>query len=111
MRARAPGPPPRFADTRSTPAGLSGPDATRRPFAHLGRGPDGALSADGRIEGTYVHGLFADDRFRSAWLERVLAGSSSTLAWEPALEGAIDELADGLEAALDVDTLFTEAGL
>ena len=88
-----------------------GPDAARRPFAHLERGPDGALSADGRIEGTYVHGLFADDRFRSAWLERVRAASSSTLAWEPALEGAIDELADGLERALDVDALLADAGL
>ena len=25
-------------------------------------GPDGAVSADGRVSGTYVHGLFADDR-------------------------------------------------
>ena len=88
-----------------------GPDAAERPFARLDRGPDGALSADGRIEGTYVHGLFADDRFRAAWLERVRAASSSSLAWEPVLEGAIDELADGLEAALDVDALLADAGL
>ena len=88
-----------------------GPDAAERPFARLERGPDGALSPDGRIEGTYVHGLFAGDRFRAAWLERVRAGSSSTLAWDLALEGAIDELADGLEAALDVDALLTDAGL
>ena len=82
-----------------------------RPFARLEGGPDGAVSADGRIEGTYVHGLFNEDSFRAGWLERVRAGTASTLAWEPAIDGAIDELADGLEAALDVDTLFADAGI
>ena len=89
----------------------AGPAAAARPFAHLAGGPDGALSADGRVEGTYVHGLFNEDGFRAGWLERVRAGTSSTLAWELAIDGAIDGLADGLEAALDVDTLFADAGL
>ena len=34
-------------------------------------------------------------------------GASSALAYEPAVERALDELADGLEAALDVDTLLS----
>ena len=89
----------------------AGPDAARRPFAHLERGPDGAASADGRVEGTYVHGLFNEDAFRARWLERVRAGSSSSLAREAALDRAIDDLADGLEAALDVDALLADAGL
>ncbi len=47
-----------------------GPDCAR-PFARLADGSaEGAMSADGRVIGTYVHGLFADDRQRSAWLER-----------------------------------------
>ena len=83
----------------------TGPD-TARPFAHLPRGPDGAVSADGRIEGSYVHGLFTGDEFRAGWLEGVRAGTSSALAYEPAIEQALDELADGLEAALDVDSLL-----
>ena len=84
----------------------TGPDAAR-PFAHLsGGGPDGAVSADGRIEGSYVHGVFAGDEFRARWLEGVRAGASSALAYEPAVERALDELADGLEAALDVDALL-----
>ena len=88
----------------------TGSDAAARPLAYLEYGPDGAVSADGRVEGTYVHGLFAGDRFRARWLERVRAGTSSTLAWEPALDRAIDDLADGLQAALDVDALFADAG-
>ena len=83
----------------------AGPDAAR-PFAHLPGGPDGALSADGRIEGTYVHGLFAGDAFRARWLEGVRVGAASELAYEPAVERALDELADGLEAALDVDAML-----
>ena len=83
-----------------------GPD-TARPFAHLADGPDGAVSVDGRIEGSYVHGLFAADEFRARWLEGVRGGASSALAWEPAIEQALDELADGLEAALDVEALLS----
>ena len=83
----------------------AGPDAAR-PFAHLPSGPDGAVSADGRIEGSYVHGLFAGDEFRARWLEGVRAGAASELAYEPAVERALDELADGLEASLDVDAML-----
>ena len=83
-------------------AGLTrGPDAAR-PFLQLPEGPEGAVSADGRIEGTYVHGLFAEDRFRSAWLEGVRAGASSEAAYGASVEAALDALADGLEAHMDV---------
>src|SRR5690606_31945307 len=35
-----------------------------RPFAMLDGKPDGATSADGRIIGTYLHGVFGPDEFR-----------------------------------------------
>ena len=79
---------------------------TARPFARIEGRPDGALSPDGRIEGCYVHGLFAGDAFRARWLEGVRAGTASALAYEAAVEQALDEVADGLEAALDVDALL-----
>ena len=82
---------------------------TARPFARIEGNADGALSPDGRIEGCYVHGLFAGDAFRSLWLEGVRAGAGSALAYEPAVEQALEELADGLDAALDVDALFAGA--
>lgn len=90
-------------------AGLTrGPDAAR-PFLHLPAGPDGAVSPDGRIEGTYVHGLFSEDAFRAAWLDSVRAGASSDAAYGASVETALDDLADGLEAHLDVDRLFAFA--
>ena len=44
-----------------------GPDCAR-PFLEIDGRPDGAVSADGLVAGTYVHGLFASDGFRRAFL-------------------------------------------
>jgi adenosylcobyric acid synthase len=83
----------------------TGPDCGR-PFAKLADGTaDGAVSADGRIAGTYVHGLFADDRQRSAWLTRLGAGPSA-LAHDTIVEATLDRLAAHVAAHLDLDRLL-----
>jgi adenosylcobyric acid synthase len=77
-----------------------------RPFARLADGsPEGAVSADGRVIGTYIHGLFADDRQRSAWLERLGAGPS-TVAHDALVESTLDRLAAHLAAQVDLDRLL-----
>jgi adenosylcobyric acid synthase len=77
-----------------------------RPFARLGDGsPEGAISADGRVIGTYVHGLFADDRQRAAWLGRFAAGPA-TVAYEDQIERTLDALAAHLAAHVDLDRLL-----
>ncbi len=49
-----------------------------RPLLDIDGRADGASSADGRVQGTYVHGLFTGDAFRKAWLgafrHRIVAG-------------------------------------
>jgi adenosylcobyric acid synthase len=80
-----------------------GPDCTR-PVLTLNGRPDGAGSADGRVQGTYVHGLFTGDAFRRAWLANL--GIASTLAYGARIETALDALADHLEAHLDIDRLL-----
>jgi adenosylcobyric acid synthase len=80
-----------------------GPDCAR-PVLMLEGGPDGASSADGRVQGTYVHGLFTGDAFRRAWLANL--GIASTLAYESKIETALDALADHLEAHLDIEQLL-----
>ena len=74
---------------------------------------DGARSPDGRIEGTYVHGLFASDGYRAGWLRRAgskgLGGKASDLDYDASVDAALDELADGLEASLDVARLLATA--
>jgi adenosylcobyric acid synthase len=85
-----------------------GPDCAR-PFARLGDGsPEGAISADGRVMGTYVHGLFADDRQRAAWLARFAAGATN-IAYEGLIEQTLDALAAHLAAHLDLDRMLTLA--
>jgi adenosylcobyric acid synthase len=86
----------------------AGPDCTR-PFAQLADGtPEGAVSADGRTIGTYVHGLFADDRQRAAWLARFIRGSA-TIAYDELIERTLDALAAHVAAHLDLDRLLTLA--
>ncbi len=86
----------------------AGPDC-KRPFAILADGsPEGAVSADGRVIGTYVHGLFADDLQRAAWLRR-FAGGSATIAYEALIERTLDAFAAHLAAHLDLDRLLTLA--
>ena len=84
-----------------------GPDCAR-PFARLEDGSDeGAVSADGRVIGTYVHGLFADDRQRAAWLGR-FRGTAS-VSYDALVDATLDDLAAHLAAHLDLDRLLTLA--
>jgi len=77
-----------------------------RPFGRLSDGtPDGARSADGRVIGTYIHGLFGDDRQRSAWLERLGAGPSA-VAHDGLVESTLDRLAAHLAEHVDVERLL-----
>jgi adenosylcobyric acid synthase len=85
-----------------------GPDCAR-PFARMADGADeGATSANGRVVGTYVHGLFADDRQRTAWLGRFGAGPSM-IAYDELVETTLDRLAKHLAAFVDLDRLLSLA--
>jgi len=80
-----------------------------RPFARLADGsPDGAVSPDGRVIGTYIHGLFGDDRQRSAWLARLGAGPTA-IAYEALVETTLDRLAAHIAAHVDLDRLLSLA--
>jgi adenosylcobyric acid synthase len=79
-----------------------------RPMLDLaGRGPDGAVSPDGRIAGCYLHGLFASDAFRRAFLVRL--GGESAVAYEATIDGVLDGLAAHLERHLDLGALLAAA--
>jgi adenosylcobyric acid synthase len=84
----------------------TGPDCGR-PMLDIGGKRDGALSADGRIAGTYVHGLFGANGFRAAWLAAF--GCSSRLNYGDAIEATLDALADHCEEHLDIDQIIAIA--
>jgi adenosylcobyric acid synthase len=76
-----------------------GPDGTR-PSAIIDGAPDGALSADGRIMGTYLHGLFGSDAYRARLLQSFgLSGERRN--YRESVEQALDEVAGELERHLD----------
>jgi adenosylcobyric acid synthase len=82
---------------------------TQRPLLRLDDGRlDGAVSADGRVAGSYLHGFFAGDAQRAAWLAR-LGAPASSLAYEALVEQTLDALAAHLDAHLDVDKLLSLA--
>ncbi|HMN85337.1 MAG TPA: cobyric acid synthase [Bauldia sp.] len=80
----------------------AGPD-TARPFLDLAGQPDGAVSPDGLVAGTYVHGLFAADGFRRAFLGDA---AGADLAYEATVEAALDTLANHLERHLAIGQLL-----
>ena len=85
-----------------------GPDRAR-PFAKLsGDAAEGAMSPDGSVIGTYIHGLFADDRQRSAWLKRLGAGETA-IAYDSVVEETLDKLAAHLSTHVDIDKLLALA--
>jgi adenosylcobyric acid synthase len=82
---------------------------TQRPLLRLDDGRvDGAVSADGRVSGTYLHGFFAGDAQRAAWLTR-LGMPASSLSYDALVEETLDALAAHLEAHLDIDKLLSLA--
>ena len=81
----------------------SGPDRDRA-WLRVGERCEGAASASGRIKGTYLHGLFASDPFRAAFLADM--GAESDLSYSETVEETLDALAAHLEAHMDLDRLL-----
>jgi adenosylcobyric acid synthase len=78
-----------------------------RPWLRLDGRPEGAVSPDGRVTGCYLHGLFAADGFRAAWLAAM--GARSEAHHAARLDRALDAYADEIEADLDLDALLALA--
>ena len=74
--------------------------------------PDGAVSDDGQILATYVHGLFDHPEAQAALLHWAGAGAAVSGVDLGALrEASLERLADTVEAALDLSALWRQAGL
>ncbi|MBB4618190.1 adenosylcobyric acid synthase [Sphingomonas abaci] len=81
-----------------------GPD-TARPLTRLGDGrAEGAVSADGLVSGSYVHGLLGLAAQRAAWLARLgVAGTGPDHHAD--VDAALDAIAATLERHVDLDAL------
>ncbi|QQR38207.1 cobyric acid synthase [Devosia rhizoryzae] len=86
--------------------GITSGAGRARPFARIGAEPEGTVSGDGLVMGTYLHGLFAADGFRRAFLGNA---ASPDLSYETGIETTLDALAAHLERHLDIDALLALA--
>ena len=59
--------------------------------------------------GSYLHGIFAADGFRHAFLERLGFEAGDGVAYDALIEETLDALADHLETHLDLDALLAAA--
>ena len=88
-----------------------------RAFSILnGHEPDGCISPDTRIFGTYLHGIFDDDKFRHTFL--AAARSFHQLApvgrfenWRQKREDSFNRLADTVRESLDLPRIFDWVGI
>ncbi|SLN57046.1 Cobyric acid synthase [Falsiruegeria litorea R37] len=80
-----------------------GPDCDR-PWLQVGERSEGAISPSGRVRGSYLHGTFASDSYRAAFLQEL--GHRSDLSYEESVEATLDDLADHLERHMDLDLLL-----
>ena len=89
--------------------GITSGPGTKRPVFRFADGRlDGAASADGRVAGAYVHGLFADDRQRRA-LVASLGAAASDFSYDAMIDVTLDALAEHLAAHIDLDRLISLA--
>lgn len=72
---------------------------------------DGAISSNGRVAGSYLHGLFENDAIRHAFIQAARAGAGLVPAADLAMlaaarEHGLDRVADAVAGALDLDMLL-----
>jgi adenosylcobyric acid synthase len=91
--------------------------AQAEPFATLASGePDGCISADRRILGTYLHGIFDEDCFRHQFVTAArsfhgLASPGLLTPWKAQREDSLDRLAGQVSRSLDMRRIFEWVGL
>lgn len=86
-------------------AGISKGKALSNPFASVDGRQDGAVSNDNQIIGTYIHGLFEKAEAMQSILNWVGFKIDGTKDYNEIRERAIEQMADAIEAQIDLMAL------
>ncbi|MEO1264277.1 MAG: cobyric acid synthase [Pseudomonadota bacterium] len=82
-----------------------------RPLFRIDGAAEGAQSMSGRVQGTYLHGVFTGDSFRADFLSRLRSGRGQAANYDATVEATLDELAQHLAEHVDLEVLADIAGL
>ena len=85
----------------------NGPDCSR-PFSCIDNVNEGAVSENGLVFGSYIHGMFADDKFRRVFLEQ-LGIAASKVSYAKSVAQTLDALGNHLENHLNIDLIISSA--
>jgi adenosylcobyric acid synthase len=77
---------------------------------------DGCVSENGRVFGTYVHGLFDEDAFRHRWIDATralfrLSPAPAKTSWKQKREAELDRLQERVRNAVNLEAIFALMGL
>ena len=86
--------------------GVSEGQALSSPLFEIESRPEGAVSADGQIMGTYLHGLFDHPEASQALLKRLGLTNGEQSDYQAHRERELDRLADMLEAHIDIEAIM-----
>ena len=86
-------------------AGVSTYHSAYEPAICLSHGSDGAMSADGMILGTYLHGLFESPSACTALLDWAGLNDAESFDYHALHASAINRLAESVEQHMDIDQL------
>jgi threonine-phosphate decarboxylase len=73
--------------------------------------PEGVISADGKLWGTYIHGILHNDDFRRSWLNQLRLAKGwqaieSTVKFQQRREAAFERLAEHVRKHLDLAKIY-----
>lgn len=83
---------------------------------HMAEHWDGSIDSSGRIWGTYLHGIFHNDRFRRNWLNTVrkqkeLTPVDEVIPFQDRQQQAFDRLAEHIRAHINLPALYEIVGI
>ncbi|SDM84718.1 adenosylcobyric acid synthase (glutamine-hydrolysing) [Franzmannia pantelleriensis] len=90
--------------------GVSEGPALARPLCELDGRPEGAVSDDGQVMGSYLHGLFDRPEACAALLARCGLHDGGAVDYAAHRQRELDRLADTLEQHLDIDAMLALLG-
>ena len=79
-----------------------------QPFATVNNKNEGAVSKNGLVMGSYLHGMFENNKFRSNFLKKI-GFESSNLDYSKNVDQSLNDFADFLEENLNVSEIFDKA--